>query len=457
VRLLIQSTPGTEPYSSAVDTPVLLFTLAVAIVVSVLFSIAPIVHFLRPNLAMALRQNSGTASVSSQRFRKVAVGVQIALSVLLLGGAGLFVRTLDNLRHENVGFETSHLVTFGFDPTTSGYSSERTAQMMKSAVEALERIPGVQSAAATTDPELAQDTNTTSFTPQGYTPGDDEKVDFEAPNITPGYFATLHQPLLVGRDFNDADAIGTQKVAIVNIAFAKKFFGSPQNAMGRLLNDSGTKGKADLQIVGVVGDIRHSDIRTDVGPEVYRAYQQFKQAIGVQMYVRTTQPPEQVSGAIRESIHNLDPMLVVDNLRTMQAQIDISAGDERALAILAIGFSTLAMILASVGLYGVLAYSTEQRTREIGVRLALGAQRSEVVALVMREMVIIAIIAIVVAIPSVIVLAHFFRTLLYGVGAADPLTMAGVLLLTVTMVCLAAVLPARKAATIDPSRALRTE
>ncbi|WP_446742848.1 ABC transporter permease [Silvibacterium acidisoli] len=456
-RLLIQSTPGSEPYSSAVDMRVLFFTLLISVTVSVLFSIAPIAHFLRPDLAVTLRQNSGTASISSQRFRKIAVGVQIALCVLLLGGAGLFVRTLDNLRRENVGFQTSNLVTFELDPTSSGYNSVRTAQTIKNSLETLERIPGVQAAAGTTDPELSGDSSTTNFTPQGYTPGDEEKVDFEAPSITPRYFETLQQPMLAGRDFNEADIDGKQRVAIVNLSFAKKFFGSPQDALGRLLSDSGAKAQADIQIVGVVGDTRHSDIRTPVGPAVYRPYLQLKQAVGLQMYVRTSQAPNQMLNAVRESIHNLDPMLVVDGLRTMQAQIDISAGDERALAILAIGFSALAMVLAAVGLYGVLAYSTEQRTREIGVRLALGAQRSGVVGLVMREMAIIALIAIVVAIPSIVLLAHFFRTLLYGVSSADPATMIGVLGLTVMMVCLAAVLPARKAASINPSRALRID
>lgn len=456
-RLLIQSTSGVEPYSSAVDMRVLFFTLLISVTVSVLFSIAPIAHFLRPDLAMTLRQNSGTASISSQRFRKIAVGVQIALSILLLGGAGLFVRTLDNLRHENVGFQTSNLVTFQLDPTSSGYDSDRTRATIHRAVEAIDGLPGVQMAAATTDAELSGGSSTTSFIPEGHVPTDEEKTDFEEPWVTPHYFETLHQPLLAGRDFNDADIAGKQRVAIVTLAFARKFYGSAQEALGRNLSDTGPTGKADLQIVGVVGDIRHTDIRTPVGPAVYRAYAQIKTAPGVVMYARTTHAPEQMLATVRETIHNLDPLLVVDSLWTMQTQIDISAGDERALAILAIGFSALAMILAAVGLYGVLAYSTEQRTREIGVRLALGAQRSGVVALVMREMAIIAVIAIVVAIPSIVLLAHFFRTLLYGVSAADPLTMAGVLGLTIAMVCLAAALPARKAASINPSRALRTE
>jgi ABC-type antimicrobial peptide transport system permease subunit len=175
------------------------------------------------------------------------------------------------------------------------------------------------------------------------------------------------------------------------------------------------------------------------------------------VYLRTAQAPETVEPAIRQVIHQLDPTLVVDGLRTMEDQVDRSASDERALAFLAIGFSALAMVLAAVGLYGVLAYSTEQRTREIGVRLALGSQRSGVIVLVVREMAIIAAIATAVALPSVVALARLFHSQLYGVTTFDPLTLAGAVLLTALMVALAAALPARRAATVEPMQALRTE
>jgi ABC-type antimicrobial peptide transport system permease subunit len=190
---------------------------------------------------------------------------------------------------------------------------------------------------------------------------------------------------------------------------------------------------------------------------VYRPYLQQKHPGGVQVYVRTIQAPEMVEGAIRQTIHQLDPTLVVDGLYTMDQQVNASASDERALAFLAIGFSLLAMILAAVGLYGVLAYSTEQRTREIGVRLALGAQRASVVMLVVREMAIIAAIATAIALPSIVALARLFRSQLYGVTTFDPVTLVGAVILTAAMVILAAALPARRAASIEPMQALRTE
>lgn len=458
VRLITSSDPGAEPYSTTIDARVLLFTFAVSFVTSLLFSIAPVFHFLRPDLAQALRQNAGTATKASQRFRKFAVGAQIALSVLLLGGAGLFVRTLDNLRNQPTGFETKSLCTFGLDPTSSGYGEDRTPQIVSNVLDSLRRIPGVGNAAATTDPELSGDSNGSSFTVQGYKPSEDETMNFEEPWVTPGYFATLQQPLLAGREFAPSDAQGQPKVAIVNLTFAKHFYGSGQAALGHSIGEGrGNDAKLDTTIVGVVGVVKHQDLRTDMKEAVYRPYLQQKNPGGVEVYVRTAGAPAAAKPAIRQTIHQLDPTLVVEGLYTMDEQLNAIASDERALAILAIGFSLLAMLLAAVGLYGVLAYSTEQRTREIGVRLALGSPRRGVVVLVVREMAIIATVATVVALPSIVAIARLFRSELYGVTTFDPVTLTCAVLVTAAMVTLAAALPARRAASVEPMRALRTE
>ena len=458
VRILTSSDPGTEPYSASVDMRVLLFTLAISVLATLFFSIAPVFHFLRPDLAGALRQTTGTLSRDSQRFRKLAVGTQIALSVLLLGGAGLFLRTLDNLRRQSVGFETANLATFSLNPTNSGYGEDRTAQIVTDSIDSLRRIPGVVSVAANNDPELVGDTESTNYSIQGYKPAEDERMNFEQPRITAGYFATIHQPVLAGREFTAADTKGQPDVAVVNLAFARRFFGTPQNAIGRqLMEGSSDKPNFNIAIVGVVGDIRHTDLRTPLGPAVYQPYFQQKHPGGVTVYVQTSPPPGTLEGAIRQTIHQLDPTLVVDGLRTMEEQVNRSASDERALAFLAVGFAGLALILAAVGLYGVLAYSTEQRTREIGVRLALGSPRSVVVLLIVREMALIAAVATVVALPSLVALGHLFRSQLFGVSTFDPLTLCGAVIVTVFILSLAAALPARRAAAVEPMRALRTE
>jgi putative ABC transport system permease protein len=458
VRLMTNADPGSEPYSTSVDTHVLLFTLAVSFAATILFSIVPILHYLRPDLAQALRQNTGTASKSSQRFRKIAVGAQIALSVLLLAGAGLFVRTIDNLRNQPVGFDPSRLVKFSLNPGNSGYTGDRASQIIMDSIGAVAHIPGVVSAAATTDPELSGDDSNSNFSIQGYKPAEDENMGFERASVTPGYFATLRLPVLAGREFTAADAKGQPEVAVVNLALARRFFGTPQNAIGRAIaRGAGNDVKYDTTIVGVVGDIRHTDVRTPLGPAVYQSYLQQPRPGSLDIYVQTVQPPQTIESAVRAAMHQFNSGLVVDGLRTMDEQIDRTMNGERALAVLALGFAILALIMAAVGLYGVLAYSTEQRTREIGVRLALGAPRASVVALVVREMVMIAAIATALALPAAVALARLFKSQLYGVTTFDPLALAAAVVLTMLMIAIAAALPARRAAAVQPMQALRTE
>jgi predicted permease len=457
VHLVTNANPGSEPYSSAIDVRVLAFTIALSAIVALLFSIAPAIHYIRPDLANSLRQNAGTASVASQRFRKAAVGAQIALSVMLLGGAGLFVRTLDHLRSQSIGFDVEHLITFNLDPSSSGYGESQTPQIMTNALSALSAIPGVTSVGASNDPVLSGNQSRTTFDVQGYKPAPGENTNLEYARITPGYFATLRQPLLDGREFTLADARNAPRVVVINLAAAKKYYGSAEKALGRQLSERDDGNKVYLTIVGVVGDINHSDLRTKLGPAAWSPFAQSTHPAGMTIYLRTAQKPELIEPAVRRVMQQLDSTLVVDGLRTMDEQVNRIASDERALAYLAVGFSGLAMLLSAVGLYGVLAYSTEQRTREIGVRLALGATRSNVVGLVLREMVYIALTAVIIAIPSTIALARLFRSQLYGVTSADPVTMTAAVLLTAVMVFLAAALPSFRAAGVQPVRALREE
>jgi predicted permease len=459
VRMIANSNDATDaPYSAALDGRVLLFTLALSLLVTLAFSAAPALQFLRPRLAEALRQNTGTASKNSQIFRKLAVGFQIALTVLLLGGAGLFLRTLNNLRSQSIGFQTSHVVSFNVDPTLAGYDDDHTPIVESGVLQGLQEIPGVQRAAGTTDPEIANDNSMSNFTIQGHVSSDDEDLTFEAPYVTSSYFATLRQPVLAGREFNQADARGTPRVAVVNITFAKRFYGSAQNALGRLVAEGGGNNiKPDTTIVGVVGDVHHSSLRAEPKGTIYRPYSQMKHPGGLEFYVLTTQQPEAVESAIREKLHKFDPKLVADRMRTMDEQVDRSVSNERALATLAMSFSALALLMTAVGLYGVLAFATAQRTREIGVRMALGAQRSSVVILVMREMALTAILGVAVALPAAFGISRLLTSLLYEVKPGDPVTLISCVLLTALMVVLAAAIPARRAASVDPMRALRSE
>jgi predicted permease len=459
VRLIYNGDDPTQaPYSAAVDGRILLFSLALSILVSLAFSIAPALQFLRPRLAEALRQSTGTASHTSQRFRKAAVGLQIALTVLLLGGAGLFLRTLSYLRSQNVGFQIEHVISFDVDPTIAGYGDDRAAQVENGVLDSVREVPGVLQAAGTTDPELSGDSSGSNFSVQGHVSPEEEDMTFEAPRITSGYFATLRQPILVGREFSSSDAKGSPLVAVVNLTFAKRFYGSAQNALGRLLGSGQSDHeKYDITIVGVVGDVKHQNMHDTPRGTIYQAYLQDKHPGGLRMYALTGNEPKAVENAVRERIHRYDPKLVVDGMRTMEEQVNQSVSNQRALAMLATSFSGLALLMTAVGLYGVLAFATTQRTREIGVRMALGAQRSSVVLLVMREMLLTACLGAAVAVPAVFGISKLFTSQLYGVQPGDPLTLLACVLVTACMVALAAAIPARRAASVDPMRALRSE
>jgi hypothetical protein len=268
----------------------------------------------------------------------------------------------------------------------------------------------------------------------------------------------LRQPLLAGREFSVADAKTTPKVAVVNLAFAKRFYGLPQNALGRLIgNGQSDHEKYEITIVGVVGDVKHQSMHDSARGTIYRAYLQDEHPNGLQMYVLTGQQPESVESGVRDSIHRLDPKLVVDSMRTMEEQVDISVSSQRALATLATSFSALALLMTAIGLYGVLAFATAQRTREIGVRMALGAQRSSVVMLVLREMALTAVIGVAVALPAAFGLSRLLTSQLYGVQPGDPVTLISCVLICALMVALAAAIPARRAASVDPMLALRSE
>ena len=457
IRRIAGDTATDLPFSSSVDARILFFNFALALAVSLLFSLAPALRFLHPDLASSLKQQSTTSAGGQLRFRRVLVGAQIGLSLLLLIGAGLFVRTLHNLRTVDVGFATDHLVSFGINPRLSGYQTEQVFPLYRRVLGTLAALPGTRAVAGTDDPDLANIDDDGNIVIAGYNEHEDEDMQVEEPAVTPGYFAAMQTPLLAGRDFTDDDVAGKPMVAIVNMAFARHYFGSPQNAIGRFIGFGGSQKPKDTEIIGVAGDTRHARVRDDVKRTVYRPRFQLDNPSGLFFLVRTWQPPEAALSDIRAAMQQLDSKLAVISLQTMDAQIADNLSVERLIALLAVSFGVLAMLLAAIGLYGVLAYSTAQRTREIGIRMALGAQRTSVMRLVLQDVLWLAGISIVVTLPVALLLARMLRSQLYGVSASDPLTLLGGTVLVALVVLLAALLPARRAATVEPMKALRTE
>lgn len=457
VRMAFSNPIGEMPLSTHPDTRVLIFNFAVAFVVSILFSMAPALRFLRPDLVSSLKQQSTTAGGSPLRFRRISVGAQIAVSLLLLIGAGLFVRTLQNLRAVDLGFVSDHMVSFDINGRLAGYPAEQMQALNRRILDNLAALPGVRSVAGTDDPDLAGDDQTGNLSIAGIKWNDDNE-QFEKPWVTPGYFATMKIPVLAGRVFTEQEVAGKPYVAVVNLAFAKRYFGNPQNALGhRLSFDRMPGGKFDTEIVGVVGDTKHHSVRDPVRMTVYRSTLQEAALNGLTYLVRTSQQPADAEPSIRAVMQQIDPKLAVANLQTEDELIDSSLSNERLIALLSSSFGVIAVLLAAIGLYGVLAFSTAQRTREIGIRMAMGAQRSAVIRMVLEDVLWICGVSVAVSLPLALLMGRLMQSQLYGIRAGDPITLIGGTLLIAAVALLAAMIPARRAASVEPMQALRTE
>jgi putative ABC transport system permease protein len=460
VRMMYSDPMQQAPFSAMPDLRIFLFNFGIALLVSLLFSLAPAAQFWHPDLTPTLKQQTISVAGGGQGFRRVSVGLQIGLSLLLLLGSGLFLRTLYKLKTFDVGFATDHLLTFGMDAKLAGYDPKDVPALSNRVLETLSSLPGVSSVAATNDPELSGNTEGTNVTIAGYAAKEDESTSVEWSIITADYFATLKRPMVAGRNFTAQDGPDAAKVAIVNKSFAEHFFGSAQLALGHYLASGGGKdAKPNIQIVGVVRDAKHEGVREDIRRSVFVPYLQAKEAgqVPLQFYVRTWQAPQSTEAGIRSAMQRLDSKLVVDTLRTMDQQIDDNLSTERMMALLAASFGVLATLLAAVGLYGVLAYATVQRTREIGIRIALGASRGAVARMVLSEVARLAGISIAVALPLALILGRLIKSQLFGISSADPLTLVGTTLVTGLAALLAAWIPTRRATRVDPMVALRYE
>jgi putative ABC transport system permease protein len=458
VRTVFSDPVNEVPFSSQPDLRILFFTSVVACGVGILFSLAPALRFLRPDLVTSLKQQTGTAGGSPLRFRRISVGAQIAVSLLLLIGAGLFVRTLHNLRSVSVGFATDHLLSFEVNPRLAGYQADQMQPLDHRILEALAAVPGVRSVAATDDPDLTGDDQTGDVAIAGYDHREGEDMGVEQPWITPTYFSTMQVPVLAGRTFDDGDIAGRRSVAIVNASFANHYFRSPQEALGRMIGaDAEAKTKFDTEIVGVVGDTKHTNLRDPSKRTVYRPLLQNPQLNSITYLVRTWQEPKTAEANLRSAMQGLDSKLAISHLQTEDDQIAMDLSTERLIALLSVSFGIVAVLLAAMGLYGVLAYSTAQRTREIGIRMAMGARRSSVVQLVLEDVLWICGVSVVVTLPLALLLGRLLQQQLYGIGASDPLTLLGGTLLVAIVALLAAMIPARRAASVEPMQALRTE
>jgi len=455
--------------SPAPDLRTLGFTVAVAALTVLVFGLAPAVQSARARLTPALQDQAGAVAGGRRqaRFRRALVAVQVSLSMLLLVGAGLFVRSLTNLRHLGPGFSTESLLAFDVDPAMRSYTLEQSKAFHAQLTAKLRALPGVRAAAPAAIPLLQDGYWNTQVTVEGHVPGPEGSALPHMNSVGPGYFEALGVPILAGRDFALSDTEVIQhseeeddlvpRVVVVNEKFARRFFGDT-SPLGRRVGFGGDPGTpADMEIVGVVGDIKYASLREDIPIQAFIPYLASTRVGNMTYYVRTTQSPEAAVALARDRVRELDPNLPIHAVRTMEQRVSDSLIIERLIAGLSAAFGLLATLLAGIGLYGVLAYNVTGRTREIGVRVALGAQGRDVVWLVLREALLLLAVGLALGLPASLALAHYVRGQLFGVHFADPASLGLAALFLGCAASLAAFLPARRASRLDPTVALRCE
>jgi predicted permease len=460
---------GPPVISTAPDLRVLAFTFGLAMATGIVFGLAPAFTSTRADLAPTLKSDSASVMGGRGRMRKALVASQVAVSLLLLLGAGLFIRTLSNLTTVDLGIKTDHLITFEIDPSRSGYDSPRTRQFAKTLLDRLRTAPGIHSAGLATVRILDGDQWSSGMTIEGYQLKSREDAGQLCNAVSPGYFKTMGMPIVAGRDFDERDEYAADpvkaagddapefRVAIVNERFVKKYF-PHGNAIGRRIGFGTNPGtKTPIEIVGVVRDAKYTDVRTEIRSQVFFPYLETGDAGGFIVFVRTSRDTESAFTTARHAVRALDQNLPVSEMRTLDTQVARSLGNERLMATMSAVFGTLATALAIVGLYGVMAYTVARRTREIGIRMALGARGLDVGWLVMRETLTIALLGSIAGLPIAWWFSRFIESQLYGVTPMDGVSIGGAVLALGAAALVAGLAPTRRAVKVEPIRALRTE
>jgi predicted permease len=442
--------------SASPDPRILAFTLGLTFVTGIVFGLVPALRASRPDPWTTLKDTVGSiAGTGGSLFlRKGLVAAQVALSFLLLFGAGLFVRSLQNLKTTDTGVALDNLITFQVSPALSGYDDPRGALFDSQLVERLRAVPGVKSAAYTAMPILSGDEWDSSVAVEGHPYKDGEDMQAFMNALSPGYFETMKIPLLEGRDFRPADVRKDALVAIVNRRFAEHFFPG-KSAVGKRLGwGGGPKSKLTIEIIGVVADSLYEGPREGVRRQVFVPHWGKGNAV---FYVRTQTGSATASSLVRNEVKQLDASMPVYEMKTVEGQLDETLLTDRLIAMLSAGFGLLATLLASIGLYGVMAFVVARRRKELGIRLALGSPRGVVIWLVMNEVLILLAIGLAIGIPAAMASGSFVSSQLYGIEARDPsIAVATVVLLTLVSAA-AGLIPAHRASRIDPILALRHE
>ncbi len=441
----------------AMSWRVLAFTLGVSLATGILFGIAPAWRASRVDLTGSLKEGGRRSSaVGHSRLSKALVIAQVASSLVLLVAAGLFVRTVQNLANVDVGFDKQNLLVFRVQPGLAGYKDARLEEFVRQTTARLEAIPGVQAVTFGHIPPIANYVNDTNVILPGETATSADEHDTNRQIIRENYFDALGIHVLAGRAFTSRDDADAPKVVVVTEAFVKKFLPNVDPVGQKIGFDEDTTGK--IEIVGVVSDTKYSDVRTEIQPIAYTPWRQELENFGHQVYmVRSTDDPGKLEALIHDVVRDVDPTVPVTDVATQEAQVERTFGEERTLADLLSFFGGLALLLAGIGLYGIMAYSVAQRTNEIGIRMALGAREVSVLKLVISQGMRVALVGLIVGSVLALGLKQIVASQLYGVGPADPMVFGVVGLVLVAAAALACWIPARRATKVDPVVALRSE
>jgi predicted permease len=459
-ELLLRMLPlaGTPAIATAPDLRVVLFVAGVAAATALVCGLVPALQTSRPELTPALREGGGAVGggVRHARFRRAAVTVQVALSAVLLAAALLFGRTLHNLRTLDPGFEIDHLVTFSLDPSRSGYDAEGARGLYLRLRDELAGLPGVRGVTLAAIPLLADTEWWATVWVDGYEATDEEDLNPQINAVGTGYFTTLGVPLVAGREFTDADGAGAPRVAVINQTMARYFFGE-SNPIGRRFGFGRDEATA-IEIVGVARDAKSTGLRGEIPRALWiPSSQGFLDFGAMTFYVRHDPAAVDVPAALREAVRRIDPAIPLFDLKTMTAQVSESLFLERLAALLATLFGVLATLLAAIGLYGMMSYAVVRRTREFGIRIALGALKPRIVWSVLREVALLVVAGLALGLPAAYGLARLAEALLYGLSPTDPVALAGACGLLVLAAIAAGSVPAGRATRIDPITALRSE
>jgi predicted permease len=455
VSILPAATAETLPL--AIDRPVVLFTAAVTLATGLLFGLFPALHSSRPDLAPVLKGQSGqpAGTRAAVRFRFSLATAQIALSMALLVAAGLFARSLFNISRVDLGLKIDNMVTFGVSPELNGYTPEKSHALFERLEDELRATPGVTAVTTSFIAALANSNWGTDVNVEGFKTGPDIDNNARFNMVGAGYFRTMGVPLMAGREFTRADALKRAKVAIVNETFAKKF-NLGRNAIGKRLG-AGSKDELDTEIVGLVQDAKYSEVKQTVPALFFTPWTQDEQVGSMHFYVRTALPAETFLATLPRVVSRLDPNLPLEDVRTMPQQVRDNVFLDRFISVLSTAFASLATLLAAIGLYGVLAYTVAQRTREIGLRMALGAEPARVRAMVLRQVALMTLIGGITGLVGAVWLGRAAASLLYQLEGYDPVVLVTASVVLAIVALGAGFIPANRASRVEPMQALRYE